>query len=82
MIYNFFDSQRKYRSSKDWVTTVLSVLKELDLKLNFQDIMHMKKGEFMNQVKKKIECKTLEGLKKVKESHSKVKKLDPFFKDI
>ena len=56
MIYNFFDSQRKYRSSKDWVTTVLSDLKELDLKLNFQDIMHMKKGEFMNQVKKKIEC--------------------------
>ena len=54
MIYNFFDSQRKYRSLKDWVKTVLSDLKELDLKLNFQNIMDMKKGEFMNQVKKKI----------------------------
>ena len=73
MIRNFFETQRKNSTSKDWVTTVLSDIRELDLKLTFEDIEKMKKGEFLNEVKRKIECKTLKDLEQMKEKHSKVK---------
>ena len=35
----------------------------------------MKKGEFLNKVKRKIECKTLKYLEELKENHSKVRKI-------
>ena len=37
MIYKVFQSQMKDRTEKDWVTTVIEDLKELDLDINMED---------------------------------------------
>ena len=71
MIYRFFESQRRNKTPKDWVTSVLSDIKELNIGMHFEDIKLMKKCIF----KKKIEWKTLKDLNVLKEKHSKVKKL-------
>jgi hypothetical protein len=75
MIYKFFESQRKKKTAKDWVTTILNDIKELELNMKIEDISNMKKGVFSNTVKRKIEYKTLKEFEKVKASHSKTKNL-------
>ena len=72
MISKVFETQRKNKSAKDWVTTILDDLKELNLNVDFEDIRSMTKGVFMNKVKRKTEEKVLEKLEKMKEKHSKV----------
>ena len=72
MIRKFFETQRKNSTPKNWVTTVLSDIKELDLKWTFEEIQKMQKDEFINKVKRKIQCKTLKDLEKIKANHSKV----------
>jgi hypothetical protein len=64
MICKYFLSQKKNITSKDWITTVISNLKEIDLDQDFEEIKQMKKGSFINQMKKKIECKILIYLEK------------------
>ena len=49
------------------------------LKLTFEEIEKMKKGEFINKVKSKIECKTLKDLEKIKANHSKVRQIKHTF---
>jgi hypothetical protein len=75
MIYKFFESQRKKKTAKDWVTTILNDIKELELNMKIEDISNMKKGVFSNTVKRKIEYKTLKEFEKVKANHSKTKNL-------
>ena len=75
LIYKFFETQAARRNQKDWVTTVLKDIEELDLNLNFDEIKCMKKSSFIDMVKRKIEDKTLEYLDQKKASHSKVLKL-------
>ena len=55
MIFKFFESQRKNRSSKDWVSTVLKDMKKLNLNMNFEEIGSMKKSMFLNIIKRKTE---------------------------
>ena len=45
------------------------------MEMNFEDVRNMKKVHFMNKVKRKIQQQTLKDLEKVKENHSKVRKL-------
>ena len=75
MISKVFESQRRNKTPKDWVTTVLSDLKEVNLDLTFEDIRKMKKETFMNTIKRKIEYKSLKYLEEIKQKHSKVEKL-------
>jgi hypothetical protein len=75
MIHRFFESQRKNKSSKDWVTTILRDIKELNLDMEIEDIRRMKKDFFMNTVKRKVQHKTLKDLENLKEKHSKTKHL-------
>ena len=76
MILRFFESQRKNKTPKDWVTTISNDIKELNLNLKIEDIKEMKrKHVFMNTVKRKIRHKTLKYLETMKEKHSKTKKL-------
>ena len=75
MISKVFVSQRRNKTPKDWVTTVLSDLKEVNLDLTFEDIRKMKKETFMNTIKRKIEYKSLKYLEEIKQKHSKVEKL-------
>ena len=75
MIFKFFESQRKNRSSKDWVTTVLEDMKKLNLNLSFEEIGSMKKYMFLRIIKRKTEHEAMKYLEKLKEKHSKVKLL-------
>ena len=55
MIFKFFESQRKNKTSKDWVTTVLEDMKKLNLDMSFEEIGNMKKSVFLKIVKRKTE---------------------------
>ena len=72
MIRKCFESQKRNKTSKDWVTTVSSDIEEINLNMTFEDIKNMKKTTFMNTVKRKIDHKSLKYLEKMKENHSKV----------
>ena len=73
LIYKVFKSQLQNKTSKDWVTTVIQDFKELNWSINFKEIRKMKKIEYVNILKRKIEHKSLTDLVKRKEMHSKVK---------
>jgi hypothetical protein len=75
LMYKFFETQLARRNQKDWVSTVLKDIEELDLNLNFDDIKCMKKSSFTDMVKRSIEEKTLEYLNQKKASHTKVLQL-------
>ena len=72
LMYKFFETQSARRYQKDWVSTVLKDIDELDLNLNFDDIKCMKKSSFTDMVKIRIENKTLEYLNHKKAAHTKV----------
>ena len=69
MIFKFFESQRKNRTSNDWVTTVLEDMKKLNLNMSFEEIGNMKKYLFMKIVKRKTENEANKYLEKLKEKH-------------
>ena len=71
MIYRVFESQRKSTSSKDWVTSILKDIKELNLDIEIDEIRKMRKNSFMNTVKRKVQHKTLTDLEGLKEKHQK-----------
>ena len=75
MISRVFETQRRNKTSKDWVTTILSDLKEINLNMTLEEIRNMKKQTFINIIKRKIEYKSLKYLEKMKEKHSKVDSL-------
>ena len=75
LVNKFFETQLKYRTKNDWVTTVLKDLKDLKLDINFDDIKKMRPASFANMVKQSIVNKTLDEMNKKKESHSKVRLL-------
>ena len=61
MIFKFFEAQRKNPTSK-----------ELNLDFEFKDLKSMKKNDFKNILKKKIETNALEKLEQKKKLHSEV----------
>ena len=75
MVYKFFECQRLNKTKKDWVTTISKDMEILNIDITFENIRNMKKILFTNMVKRKIDNKTLKDLSKIKEGHSKVKKL-------
>ena len=72
MIFQFFETQRRKPTKKDWVTTIKRDMDELKINLEFEDIRLLKKSEFKNMIKQKIENLALEKLELKKLSHSKV----------
>ena len=65
----------KSRNKKDWVTSVLKDLEELQIKLSFEEIKIMKKSNFQALVKTSIHEYAFKNLEKQKLSHSKVNKV-------
>ena len=55
MLFRFFESQKNHATSKDWVTTVRTDLKEFKIESSFEEIKLMKKYEYNKIVKHKIE---------------------------
>ena len=43
MILRFFESQKKNKTPKDWVTTISNDIKELNLNVKIEDIKEIKK---------------------------------------
>ena len=75
LIYKVLESQMKNQTPKDWVTMVLSDFEKLELDVRIEDLKKMKKSDYINMIKRKIEHKALKDLNRVKESHSKVREL-------
>ena len=74
MIHKFLKTQIRSRTKKDWVTTVFEDLKYLNMEsTTLEEIKDMKKVSFERIIKERIHEKTLERLKNLKNSHSKVK---------
>ena len=55
MIYRLFEAQRKNRTSKDWVSTILQDMEEIKMNMRFDDIKRMQKGTYINLVKASIQ---------------------------
>ena len=61
MVHRFFQTQMKYPNRRDWVTTVLKDLEYLDLgDMSMEEINKLKKGFFMQKVKRTINDKLFE----------------------
>ena len=72
MIYRLFEAQRNNRTSKDWVTTIFKDMEEIKMNIRLDDIKSMKKGAYINLVKRNIENHVFENLSAKQEKHSKV----------
>ena len=70
-----FETQQKYKTKKDWVTSIENDLKELDLNASFENIKEMSKAKWKSMVRNSIVQKTFKRLEEMKETHSKVKNL-------
>ena len=78
LVYQFFQTQYKNRTSKDWVTTILKDLDEVKLGVTIEQIKIMKKSTYMRMLKTSIEKKALMELQNRKSNHSKVSHLHHF----
>ena len=59
IVYKVFETQFRNPTSKDWVTTVLNDLEEINMKMKFEDIKKMDKKLYMSIIRRKIEYKTM-----------------------
>ena len=76
MIGRIFETQNRKRTPKDWITTVLKDLEELNLDFTFTDIKHISKENWKKLVKRNVMEKTFKNLLETKQTHSKVMKLE------
>ena len=72
MIYRYFEAQMNNRTSKDWVTMVMRDMEVIDMNMKFEDIKRMKKGAYMNILKRKMNIHALKYLSEKQATHSKV----------
>ena len=75
IMFKVLKTQMKYKTKRDWVTSIENDLKELDLHVSFANIQEMKKAAWKNIVRNSIRQKTFKSLETMKQSHSKVKQL-------
>ena len=62
MISKVFEMQKNNRTPKDWVTTVLKDIEELELNVTFEEIKLMSKEGWKNMVKSSIKEKAFKSL--------------------
>ena len=72
MVNKFLWAQMEKRNPKEWTTTILKDIEELNLKLTLEEIKNMKLSTFSNILKNAIDEKALKDLNKTKSKHSKV----------
>ena len=63
LLYKFFEAQEKFPVKGDWVNEVKQIIKNLNLKLSFNEIQNMKKIKFKNLIKGRIQKKAMKCLK-------------------
>ena len=75
IMFKVFETQQKYKTKKDWVTSIENDIKDLDINVTFENIKMMSKFTWKSLVKNSIHQKTLKILENMKLTHSKVKDL-------
>ena len=75
LIRSVLDAQIRNPCSGDWITTVFSDLKTLEINLSLEEIQRFSKINFKEMVKEKARKKSFQYLLKIKESHSKTSNL-------
>ena len=78
LVKKFFDVQKQFSDSDDWIRQVEDDKKSLGIDLSEDAIRLMKKDKFEKMVKEKLYEKAREFLFKIKEGHSKTKNLSTF----
>ena len=58
IMFKVLKTQMKYKTRRDWVTSIENDLKELDLHVSFANIHEMKKAAWKNIVRNSIRQKT------------------------
>ena len=72
MVHRSLMTQCKNANPKDWTSTVMKDIQELDIKMTFDEIKVMKKSSLANILNKAIEDKALKDLNQIKIKHSNV----------
>ena len=72
LIRRFFEAQKLKESEGDWTETVFENLKEIGLKISFDEIAMMTKKKYKKLIKKQIAQKTFNDLKTLKQTHTKM----------
>ena len=68
-----FHAQLVNPTKNDWITTIKKDLKQIKVNMQFNEIKEMKKDDFINLIKRKVEANALQDLENIKSKHSKVK---------
>ena len=68
-----FHAQLVNPTKNDWITTIKKDLKQIKVNMEFNEIKEMKKDDFINLIKRKVEANALQDLENIKSKHSKVK---------
>ena len=76
MIHKFFQTQLKTRKPKDWISTVMTDLKDLKIEKSIVEIKQLKKTTLKRIINNAIETRAFERLVKLKETHSKLNNLE------
>ena len=74
-MFKVFEKQNQDRKSKDWVSTVVMDLEEIELNVTFVEIQKISKMKWRNMIRKYTEENTFRKLESMKNMHSKVKDL-------
>ena len=69
ILFKVFEAQKKNRNRKDWVTSVIQDLEELELDVNFETIQKMGKEAWRNTIRNTIYLKSFRKLEQLKETH-------------
>ena len=85
-MFKVLEKQCENRTSRDWVTTVISDLDILGLKYTFADIQEMNKTKWKSILKIRVAENSFKNLEDKKKKHSKVEnvnhdklKMQPYF---
>ena len=54
ILFKVFEAQNKNRNKKDWVTSVIKDLEEIELDVTFANIQHMRKQQWKNIIKTQL----------------------------
>ena len=73
ILYKVFEAQNKNKNKKDWITSVINDLVEIELNVTFASIQKMGKQQWRNMIRNRVELKTFRKLEATKLTHSKVK---------
>ena len=80
ILYKVFEAQNKNKNKKDWITSVINDLVEMELNVTFASVQKMGKQQWRNMIRNRVELKTFRKLEATKLTHSKVKNYETYYR--